>query len=695
MADYLLEFGTEELPPFSIKPAVLKLKEEFENLFKEEKIEFKNIKVFGSPRRLAILIENISEKQKEYEEEIKGPPINIAFNERGEKSEVLKKFLESNKSDEKSIYIKEIEGKKYVFIKVKKGGKDTRDIIKENIMEIIKKIPFPKKMKWNSENLTFARPIRWILSLWNKEILELSLPIKTSNKTRGNRLFGNKIIEINSIEKYEESLKKEGVVPSFDERKKIILEKINIICEKLNAEPVIDDNHLEELTGLVEYPGVILCEFPEKYLEIPKEVIFTAMKSHQRYIPLISKDKRILPYFIAVINNKEEKENIIKKGLIDVLIARLEDAKFYIEKDNEILLEERINLLKEIVWIKGLGSIYDKNLRVKSLFNYFINNSNIKISENKEFLEKIIELLRTDLTTEMVRDGKEFTELEGIIASEYARIQKKDEKTIKILREYRLPKFYKDELPETKEGILISLSDKIDTAFALFVSGYKIKGSKDPMGLKRNLYSFFYLITEKQIKFDLEKIVEFSLNLFENQKIRIKSNKEEITLEILKRFENFLEEFKGIRYDIVDAIIESDTKDLYIIYKKASVLKEFLEKEWETFEKVIIGQKRVFNIIKNEKTNGRVKENLFEKEEEKVLYNALMEIEPLFIKNLEKENFEDAFRELLKLREPIDKFFDNVFVMTDNKEIRENRLNLLKRVWEVFKKYGNLSKIVI
>ncbi|MEO0300400.1 MAG: glycine--tRNA ligase subunit beta [candidate division WOR-3 bacterium] len=695
MADYLLEFGTEELPPFSIKPAVLKLKEEFENLFKEEKIEFKNIKVFGSPRRLAILIENISEKQKEYEEEIKGPPINIAFNERGEKSEVLKKFLESNKSDEKSIYIKEIEGKKYVFIKVKKGGKDTRDIIKENIMEIIKKIPFPKKMKWNSENLTFARPIRWILSLWNKEILELSLPIKTSNKTRGNRLFGNKIIEINSIEKYEESLKKEGVVPSFDERKKIILEKINIICEKLNAEPVIDDNHLEELTGLVEYPGVILCEFPEKYLEIPKEVIFTAMKSHQRYIPLISKDKRILPYFIAVINNKEEKENIIKKGLIDVLIARLEDAKFYIEKDNEILLEERINLLKEIVWIKGLGSIYDKNLRVKSLFNYFINNSNIKISENKEFLEKIIELLRTDLTTEMVRDGKEFTELEGIIASEYARIQKKDEKTIKILREYRLPKFYKDELPETKEGILISLSDKIDTAFALFVSGYKIKGSKDPMGLKRNLYSFFYLITEKQIKFDLEKIVEFSLNLFENQKIRIKSNKEEITLEILKRFENFLEEFKGIRYDIVDAIIESDTKDLYIIYKKASVLKEFLEKEWETFEKVIIGQKRVFNIIKNEKTNGRVKEDLFEKEEEKVLYNALMEIEPLFIKNLEKENFEDAFRELLKLREPIDKFFDNVFVMTDNKEIRENRLNLLKRVWEVFKKYGNLSKIVI
>ncbi len=695
MADYLLEIGTEELPPFSIKPAVLKLKEEFENLFKEEKIEFKNIKVFGSPRRLAILIEKISEKQKEYEEEIKGPPINIAFNEKGEKSEVLKKFLKSNKSDEKSIFIKEIEGKKYVFIKVKRGGRDTRDIIKENIVEIIKKIPFPKKMKWNSENLTFARPIRWILSLWNKEILELSLPVKTSNKTRGNRLYGNKIIEINSIDKYEELLKKEGVVPSFEERKKIILEKINKICEKLNAEPVIDDNHLEELTGLVEYPGVILCEFPEKYLEIPKEVIFTAMKSHQRYIPLTSKDKRILPYFIAVINNKEEKENIIKKGLIDVLIARLEDAKFYIERDNEILLEERINLLKEIVWIKGLGSIYDKNLRVKSLLNYLINNSNIKISENKEFLEKIIELLRTDLTTEMVRDGKEFTELEGIIASEYARIQKKDEKTIKILREYRLPRFYKDELPETNEGILISLSDKIDTACALFVSGYRIKGSKDPMGLKRNLYSIFYLITEKQIKFDLEKIVEFSLNLFENQKIRIKSNKEEITLEILKRFENFLEEFKGIRYDIVDAIIESDTKDLYIIYKKASVLKEFLEKEWETFEKVIIGQKRVFNIIKNEKTNGRVKENLFEKEEEKVLYNTLREIEPLFIKNLERENFEDAFRELLKLRDPIDKFFDNVFVMTDNKEIRENRLNLLKRVWEVFKKYGNLSKIVI
>lgn len=695
MADYLLEIGTEELPPFPIKPAVLKLKEELENLFKEEKIEFKDIKVFGSPRRLALFIKNISEKQKEYEEEIKGPPLNIAFNEKGEKSEVLKKFLESNKSDEKSIYIKEIEGKKYVFIKAKKGGKETREVIKENIFEIIKKIPFPKKMKWNSENLTFGRPIRWILSLWNGEILELPLPVKTSNKTRGNRLFGNKIIEINSPRDYEKLLKKEGVVPSFEERKKLILEKIEEISQKLNAEPVINEEHLEELTGLVEYPGVILCEFPEKYLKIPKEVIFTAMKSHQRYIPLVSKDKRVLPYFIAVINNKEEKGKIVKKGLIDVLIARLEDAKFYIEKDNEIPLEERINLLKEIVWIKGLGSIYDKNKRVKELFNYFVSNSNIKIFEKKEFLEKIIELLRTDLTTEMVRDGKEFTELEGIIASEYARIQKKDEKTIKILREYRLPRFYNDELPETNEGILISLSDKFDTAFALLISGYRIKGSKDPMGLKRTLYSLFYLVTEKKIKFEFSKTIEFLLNLFEKQKIKIKTEKEVIINEILKRFENFLEESENIRYDIVDAIIESDTKDLYIVYKKASVLKEFLEKEWDTFEKVIIGQKRVFNIIKNEKNNGRVRENLFEKEEERALYNAIKEIEPLFIKNLEKENFEDAFRELLKLREPIDKFFDNVFVMTDNIEIRKNRLNLLKRVWEVFKKYGNLSKIVI
>ena len=693
MAEFLFEIGTEELPPFSIKPSALKLKEEFENLFKEEKIGYGEIKYFGTPRRIGILITNLSEKQKEYEEEIKGPPYHIAFNEKGEKTQVLQKFLDSYKIKEDSIEIKEEKGRKYVYAKIKKGGRDTKEIIRENILEILKRIPFKKKMKWGIEGFSFARPIRWILSLWNDEIFDLPLPFKVGNKTKGNRLFGDKEIIIEKISDYEKFLKENGVIPEWEERRKIIEEKIKKLCEEIKGVPDIEETQIEELTGLVEYPGVILCEYSEKYLSLPKEIIFTAMKSHQRYVPVTSKDGKVLPYFIAVINNTEEKKEIIRKGLEEVLIARLEDARFYIEKDTEIPLEERTKFLKEIVWIRGLGSIYDKNQRVKNISEYLISNSNLK--GNRELISKVINLIRTDLTTEMVRDGKEFTELEGIIASEYAKIQKKDERIVKILREYRLPRFLNDLLPETEEAKIISISDKIDTICALMGSGYKIKGSKDPMGLRRLLYSLFYLIISKQIKTDIEKLVNFSVQELKKQNIKIKVEKEKILKEILKRFENFLEEFKNIRYDIVDAVIESEVKDLYLIYRKAVVLQEHLEKEKEIFEKIIIGQKRVFNIIKTEKTDGKIDINLFEKEEEKVLFEKVKEIEPVFIKKLEEENFEEAFKELLKLREPIDTFFDNVFVMTEDLKTRKNRLNLLKLVWDVFKKYGNLSKIVI
>jgi len=693
MAEFLFEIGTEELPPFSIKPSVLKLKEEFENLFKEAKIEYGEIKYFATPRRIGILITNLKEKQKEYEEEIKGPPYHFAFNEKGEKKEAFQKFLESYNIKENSIEIREEKGRKYIYARIKKGGRSTKEIIRENIWEILKRIPFKKRMNWGIKGFTFARPIRWILSLWNDEIFDLFLPFKTGNKTRGNRLFGNTEIEITRISDYEKLLKENGVIPKWEERRKIIEEKIEKICKKIKGISEVEEEQIEELTGLVEYPGVILCEYPEKYLSLPKEIIFTAMKSHQRYIPLTSQEGKVMPYFIAVINNKEEKKDTIKKGLEEVLIARLEDAKFYIERDTEIPLEERTRFLKEIVWIKGLGSIYDKNQRVKKISEYLISDSNLKV--DKKLILKVIDLIRTDLTTEMVRDGKEFTELEGIIASEYAKIQKKEEKIVKILREYRLPRFLDDSLPETDEAKVISLSDKIDTICALLASGYRIKGSKDPMGLKRLLYSLFYLIISKEIKTDIEKLINFSLEELKKQNIKIKAEKEKILEELLKKFENFLEEFKNIRYDIVDAVIESKVKDLFIIYKKASVLQKHLEKERETFEKIIIGQKRVFNIIKTEKTDRKIDIDLFEKEEERTLFEKVKEIEPIFTKKLEEENFEEALKELLKLREPIDRFFDNVFVMTEKLEIRKNRLNLLKKVWDVFRKYGNLSKIVL
>lgn len=691
MAEYLLEIGCEELPPLSIKNAENELKENLVKALLENKIKFDKIISYSTPRRIAVIVKNLSPYQEKFQEEIKGPPYNVVFDKEGSLKEPGKKFLNSYSAKINDLVVKEDNrGRKYVFLRIERGGESTKKILKDVIPEIIMSIRFPKKMRWNSE-FKFARPIRWIVSLWDNSVLKLNLPFKISRITRGNRTLGNRIIKINHPSEYEKKLEDNYVIPLWSKRKIMIVEKAKRIVKEIGGDFVIDNLHLEELCGLVEYPGVILCSYPDRYLTIPKEIIFTAMRSHQKYIPVVDSHGKVLNYFIAVINNLEEKKDKIKKGLEEVLIARLEDAKFYIEKDTEIPIRDRIKFLKEIVWIQGLGSVYEKNLRVKEISIFLTRLSGLDVK--KELLEEVVLLLRVDLSTEMVRDGKEFTELEGFIASEYARIQGERREIIEILSEYRFPRTPRDKLPLKKESQIISIADKVDTVTALLGSGYKIKGSKDPLGLKRQMYSLFYIVIEKGIKFDYKKLFEHSYSLLKDKKLKVKFD--EILKEIEIRFENFLEELYGIRYDIVDCVIGSDVKDFYILYKRAEVLNRFLKQKEDIFERVIIGQKRVYNIIKDFSDFEKPDISLFEKKEERVLYDKVISVGPLVKSYIEKEDFEKAFELLLELREPIDSFFDNVFVMTDNENIRRNRLNILKKVRDVFKIYGDFSKISI
>ncbi|MEO0233315.1 MAG: glycine--tRNA ligase subunit beta, partial [candidate division WOR-3 bacterium] len=471
----------------------------------------------------------------------------------------------------------------------------------------------------------------------------------------------------------------------FEERKRIILEKAKKIAEEKNGFLFYDDKLLDEVTGLVEYPGLLIGKFPEKYLELPEDFIITAMRVHQRYFAIKDKNGKILPYFITCINNDEKKVKGIIENFEKVLIARLEDAEFYMKEDLKVPLEKRIEILKEIYWDEELGSVYDKVLRMKKFFEsiYFEDI-------DREIVERALILSRTDLTTEMIKDGKEFTLLEGIVASEYAKRQGENEKVVKILREFLKPKSAEDSLPELKESAILGIIDRWDSFIGYFLKGYRPTGSKDPLGLKKILYGFFDLLIHFKLKFSIKEWIEKMVEIYNRE-----ADSEEISRYLFERYDTYLEEKRNIRYDIADAVISGGDDNLYRIYLKAYFLNEYYKKDKETFLGVVIGQKRVRNIIEDENIDFILNPSIFEKEEEKKLFNKMEEIKEEYIKSLKEERFEDSILYLFSLKPYIDKFFDNVFVMTENITLRKNRLSLLKNLKNLFDQYADFSKISV
>lgn len=685
MKNFLLEIGVEELPPFLVKRGEEILRESFLKFMEENLIEVFEVKTFSTPRRWGIKAK-LSERQMEVEEIITGPPAQVGIDKKGNFLTPAIKFAEARGATEKDLFILKKDKGEYVALKIKKGGKLTKRVLSERLPEFIKSLNFPLLMNWGRSFL-FPRPIRWILCIFDGKLVPFKLDgINSGRKTKGNRLKGDKWLRIKGEEDYERVLKENYVFPEFEERKGIIWEKAEFLAKGKGGSLLYDEELLAEVTGLVEYPGVVIGSFPEKYLKMPADFVITAMRVHQRYFAVKDGEGNLLPYFIAVINNTEDNADKIVPGLEKVLVARLEDAEFYMMEDLKIPLEERIESLKEIYWDEELGTVYEKVFRIKNFFERI----EIKDEIDMKSLERAILLSRTDLTTEMIRDGKEFTLLEGVVASEYAKRQGENEKVVKILREYLKPRYANDSLPELKESAILGMVDRWDSFVGYFLKGYKPTGSKDPLGMKKILYGFFDLVIHFKFRFSIKEWTEKMLEVYER-----KADEREIISYVFKRYDRYLEEKRGIRYDIVDAVIASKEDDLYRIYLKAHWLEEYYKKDRKTFLGVVIGQKRVNNILKEQDVVDFIDITLFEKDEEKELYEKMEGIRGEYIKSLSEERFEKSIEFLFMLKPFIDKFFDNVFVMTEDLNLRKNRLSLLKNIKELFDKYADFSKIVV
>lgn len=690
MNRYLLEIGVEELPARFVKTTLAQMEKYVSEKLNEKRIPFDEMKFYSTPRRLVLLIEGLPERQEDLEKEVKGPSKKIAFDEEGNPTKALEGFMKGQGVALEDISTREHNNVEYIFANKIEKGRSVEEILKDSMPDMIKSISFPKSMKWGGKNLRFARPIRWLLSLFNDRVLEFNLEgIVAGNITRGHRFLGSSHIEIDNIDEYFTALKDNYVMVDRNERK----EKIKYGCEKLAREKggnlLFDEELLDEITNIVEYPTPMIGRIKEEYLDLPKEVLITPMKEHQRYFPVVDDKDRLLPYFITVRNGNEEYLDIVVKGNEKVLGARLEDAKFFYYEDIKQPLENYVEDLKDIVFQEKLGTLYDKTMRVQKLAGKI--GSYLEVGEEtKKNIERAGYLSKADLVTNMVG---EFSELQGIMGREYAAESGENEITSLAIYEQYLPRFSNDELPTTTAGAILSIGDKLDTIAGIFAIGIQPTGSQDPYGLRRQALGIINIILDKKLNLSLEELVDFALYIYVEEN-GLAFDYYKVKDEILNFFDGRIKNMfidMGIRYDVVEAILGTDIDDVFDLKLRADKLNLWLDKEG--LSEVLSAFNRVKTLAEKAETD-EVKRELLVEEEEIKLYETFNSVEEKVKDSLNCKEYDKALDYMVSLKGPIDQFFDNVMVMVEDEELKNNRLGLVKQISNTMLLICDLSKIM-
>ncbi len=676
--DFLFEIGLEELPSRYVDKAEADLKKITEDELKAERISFSETESFSTPRRVAVIIKNIAEKQEDLDKKSIGPSIEIAYKD-GELTKAGEGFVKSQGAEKEDIKIVENEKGKYISVEKFVKGKETKEILPEILSNIIRKIEFEKSMKWGDKSFRFARPIKWFVTLFGNEVLNFEFEgIKGSNKTRGMRYFASQDVVISSPSEYEKTLKENFVIPKKDKRREEILKGIKESCEKDGDTAIINDYLMEEVVNLIEYPYVIKGEYNKDYLQLPEDITTITMETHQRYFPVKDKNGKLTNKFILVRNAPEYSETV-KKGNEKVIEPRLADAKFFFEEDLKNKFSDNVEKLKEVTFQKDMGTIYDKIRRSKKIAEYLIEKTGKQ--SDKENVLRTVELAKADLVSNVISE-KEFTKLQGFMGSIYAEKQGENKNVALGIFEHYLPRYQGDILPTTIEGALAGIADKMDTVIGCFSVGLKPTSSKDPYALRRAVQGIVYVTLSSVLEYDYKELIKKSYEIFsDDKKVTEKNVIEDVTEFFKQRIINVLSE----RYnkDLINYEIDLES-NIVKLDERLKVLSKL--SKTENFDKLINLLKRVKNILKDEKENNiAVNENLFNTEQEKNLL--------LFINKLEKiesSEFETYTSILIDNEEVINDFFDKVIINDENTEIKNNRISLLKKLEKNTDKILNL-----
>ncbi len=663
MSKYLLEIGVEELPYKFIPSAIKQLKDSFGKFLNENNIGFENINVMATPRRLAIILDGLADAQPDSEKVFKGPIKKIAYDENGNLSKAGEGFAKKNNINPKDLYV---EGD-YVYAKVFNKGKSTKELLPEKIPNLILKLQGSHFMRWSTHDEKFSRPIRWIVSIYNNEELPVQiLDIKSSRFSRGHRSY-TEPVEIKNIDDYKDELRKAYVIVDPKERQEKIVELAKQESEKIGATTRISADLLEEVTYICEWPVAVVCNFDEEFLTIPDEVTITVMESHQRYFALF-KDGKLTNKFITIANYIGDDFSNIRAGNLRVIKARLDDAVFFVKNDTKKPLEDYVENLKGMTFQKGMGSVYDKTQRIIKLSKQIAESLNI---ENLETIIRTAYLCKADLATNLVF---EFTELQGYIGSDYAKLNGEAEGVVEGIKEHYFPLNADSELAKSKEGQIVGIADKLDTICAVFASGKKPTGSSDPLGVRRAALGIIKTIIENNLNINISELIKSALDLLPVQ-ADCQKDVEEF---FIQRLVIFLGE--TYKKEVLESgLVKNPLEDLSDYIARINVIANL------DSPMTIENANRIIRILKDSSFD-KVNEDLFVDDAEKKLYECVKEI-------TFTTDYDNYIKQLIGLNAQIDNFFDKVLVMDKDENIKNNRIALLTILKKNYEKLADFSAL--
>lgn len=677
----LLEIGVEELPARFIDQALEQLKEKTAQWLEDNRLFFQRIEAFSTPRRLALIIYDIAGEQETKREEKRGPKAAIAKTDTGEWTKAAIGFSKSKGKTPDDMYIKPLNGEDYLFIETVEEGKATETILPE-MKQVVESIQFPQTMHWESTSFRFSRPIRWIVALYDDQVIPFEVAgIRTGKESRGHRFLGNHVLLNNPLD-YEADLKQEFVLVNPDERAQIIEEQINVLEKEAGFTVPVDAELLREVVHLIEYPTAFYGSFDESYLALPEEILITSMKEHQRYFPVTStENNQLLPYFVSVRNGDNYRLDNVRKGNEKVLSARLEDADFFYKEDKNGSIEGYLEKLKTVIFQENIGTVYEKSQHTMSIAS--------KIGEQLQLADDVMrrtkraaEIAKFDLVTAMVN---EFTELQGLMGEKYALYFGEEQEVALAIKEQYLPTYANGPLPTSLEGAIVSMADKLDTIVSCFSANLIPTGSQDPLGLRRQAIGLIRILLEREWDIPFEKLISLAAAIYPLN--------DEQNDQLQKFFFDraaYVLQSKHIEPDIIQAVLSKGLQIVPYTVDKAFVLSD--KRHDQDFKQTTEAFVRILHLVKHV-SKETVEESLFVTNSEKALYDSFLQVQEEYQQAASKHQATESLMILAKLTEPIHLFFEHNMVMADDEQVKANRLALVGQIATLILTYADLTKI--
>ena len=681
----LLEIGLEEMPAKYVRSSSIQLKEKMAAFLEANRIGFDAIEMYATPRRLAVIASGVSDKQADLAEVIKGPAKKIALQADGTWSKAALGFVRGQGLTPEDIFFDELNGVEYVFVKKETNGKASSEVLKE-LNTVVESLTFPVSMHWGNHHFKYIRPIHWIVALADAEIIPFQvLDVVSGRTTRGHRFLGEDVT-LSHAGEYVEKLAEQHVIADQDKRKNMIRAQFQQIEAENGWIIPNDESLLEEVTSLVEYPTAFFGEYDSKYLTLPADVLITSMKDHQRYFEVKDKSGKLLPYFISVRNGNGIFIDNVKKGNEKVLTARLEDGLFFFNEDQRITIAQSVEKLKKVTFHSKIGSIHDKMDNTAKIAAHLADLLDLE-EDDKTQLLRAASIYKFDLVTNMV---SEFTELQGIMGEVYALQQGETAAVATAIREHYLPVSSEGELPETQIGAVLAMADKLDSIISFFLQGMVPTGSNDPYALRRQMIGVIQIIEKYQWSFSLEDLLSALLTeVFAIEDAEsFDKTMNELAVFANGRIQQKLQTY-GIRYDIVEAVLQSGEKDVNTLFANAKVLQAHSEEE--SFKTIMEALARVVNISGNPDESIPVQKDLLETASEKNLYVQINHLDLA----LSHGDPEADYTALAAIAPYIEAYFDENMVMVEDVAIRSNRLNMLGNLALSIMQFADVRKLIL